>query len=727
MKPRRNRLAVSLWCALTMLGCCSAAAQSPAAQVNPACSVTTSTVMMQHMPGRAGPDHSTIQGVACDTRGHTLPGVMITAVRSGGAASTISSNGEGIFRLLRLRPGSYRLEARKDGFAPQSLPARMLKAGELLTIKISLESTTGEPVPKVGTGMPGTTGPTAEFPLPSNYATDLGNLKLPTPWPLEVVPELAPIAARPAPDRWNAPMPEWDRYNRRGEFPYVKGHWYDPFNRNILKGDKPVFGQQWFFNFTGTSLTGINVRRLPVPSGISTEQPNEEGFFGKGEQFFTGQTFILSFDLFRGDTSFRPVDFRFRVTPEINLNFLQTRERGLVNVDVRRGTNRFDAHAGLQEAFVEARIRDLSPNFDFVSVRAGIQQFVSDFRGFIFAEQQPGVRVFGNLRSNRVNYNLAYFYFLEKDTNSGLNTFNNRQQQVYIGNVFIQDFLTKGYTTEFSFHYNRDDPSVHFDENGFLVRPSPIGDVVNGHVIAHGIRAYYLGWASNGHIKRLNVNHAFYQVLGHDTFNPIAGRRVDINAQMAALELSIDKDWQRYYASVFYASGDSSSRFGPQRNGEAHGFDTIVDDTNFAGGPFSFFDQQGIPLTSTGVALTTPASLLSALRSNKLEGQANFVNPGMYVFNAGGNFKLTTNLTAFANTSYLRFVRTEPLQILLFQAPIRHSIGQDLGFGVKYRPKLSDNVIVTGGTSALFAGAGLKNLYTSKVLLSGFGSLALTF
>jgi hypothetical protein len=104
--------------------------------------------------------------------------------------------------------------------------------------------------------------------------------------------------------------------------------------------------------------------------------------------------------------------------------------------------------------------------------------------------------------------------------------------------VYIQDFFAKGYTTEFSFHYNRDDPSIHYDDNGFLVRPAPIGDVIkngvlNG-VLQHGVRAYYLGWTSNGHIGRLNVSHAFYQALGHDTLNPIAGRRVDINGRMTS-------------------------------------------------------------------------------------------------------------------------------------------------------------------------------------------------
>ena len=346
-------------------------------------------------------------------------------------------------------------------------------------------------------------------------------------------------------------MPEWRSYETQTDAPYVKGHWYDPFNRNWMKGDYPIIGQRWFFNFTGTSETGFDGRRVPTPSGLNSVDPGSGGFFGRGEQAFVGEDLRLSFDLYRGDTSFRPVDFRIRFTPEVNLNFLQTRERGVVNIDTRKGANRFDTHVGLQEAFVEAKLHDLSPNYDFVSVRAGIQQFTSDFRGFVFSEEQPGVRLFGNLRSNRLAYNLAWFHLLEKNTNSGLNTFDNRGQQVYVANLYIQDFFAKGYTTEFSFHYNQDNASVHYDDNGFLVRPAPVGAVVNGTVHPHNIGAYYLGWTGNGHIGRINVNNAFYQVLGHDDFNTIAGRHVEINARMAALELSVDRDWVRYRASVF--------------------------------------------------------------------------------------------------------------------------------------------------------------------------------
>ena len=96
---------------------------------------------------------------------------------------------------------------------------------------------------------------------------------------------------------------------------------------------------------------------------------------------------------------------------------------------------------------MEYKIHDLSPNYDFLSVRAGIQGFSSDFRGFIFVDEQPGVRIFGNLHSDRWEYNAAYFNLLEKNTNSGLNTFELRHQQVIIANFYMQDFIKPGYTT----------------------------------------------------------------------------------------------------------------------------------------------------------------------------------------------------------------------------------------------------------------------------------------
>ncbi len=86
-----------------------------------------------------------------------------------------------------------------------------------------------------------------------------------------------------------------------------------------------------------------------------------------------------------------------------------------------------------------------------------------------------------------IQYNAAYFAMLEKDTNSGLNTMQYRNQQVLIGNIYRQDFFKPGYTIQASFHYDKDDASFQYDTNHFLVRPAPIGAVK-----PHAIRSYLL-------------------------------------------------------------------------------------------------------------------------------------------------------------------------------------------------------------------------------------------
>ncbi len=63
---------------------------------------------------------------------------------------------------------------------------------------------------------------------------------------------------------------------------------------------------------------------------------------------------------------------------------LNVDELAVVNPDVRAGTSRFRQILAPEEWFVEAKLADTSPYYDFASVRAGSQFFVSDFRGFLF-------------------------------------------------------------------------------------------------------------------------------------------------------------------------------------------------------------------------------------------------------------------------------------------------------------------------------------------------------
>ena len=95
---------------------------------------------------------------------------------------------------------------------------------------------------------------------------------------------------------------------------------------------------------------------------------------------------------------------------------------------------------------------------------------------------------------------------------------------------------------------------------------------------------FYLGWTGDGHIGRLNLTDALYQVYGTDDFNGLAGHKVIIKAQMAAAELSYDFDWLRVKLSGFYASGDNDPK-----GDTGSGFDSIQDDPSFIGGPFSWY------------------------------------------------------------------------------------------------------------------------------------------
>jgi hypothetical protein len=220
----------------------------------------------------------------------------------------------------------------------------------------------------------------------------------------------------------------------------------------------------------------------------------------------------------------------------------------------------------------------------------------------------------------------------------------------------------------------------------------------------------------------LNINHAFYQVLGNVTHDQIAGRSVNINAQMAAAELSYDIDWLRPKISVFYASGDRNPT-----DGTAKGFDSILDNVNFAGSGFSFFNRQGIALTQTGAFLTNRSSLLTDLRSSKIQGQANFVNPGIIVANAGLDAELTPKLKAVANFNYLWFAATEPLQYVLHQPKVRSAIGADYSLGFIYRPLLNQNIVLSGGLAYFSPGAGFKDIQISDGQYSAFFSATLTF
>jgi len=530
----------------------------------------------------------------------------------------------------------------------------------------------------------------------------------------------------PVEDRWRIGYPEWDRYDKGqpivDDYPFEIGKKINPYNQNVLKGDYPIIGNDIFMVFTATSLTLLEGRQIPTATTPfeSTARPFTTDFFGRPNQFIAQQFEFISLDFFRGDASFKPNDWRIKVTGAFNQNYLRAEELAVVSPDVRRGLDRSRSWSIPQEWFAEYKIADISNEYDFVSVRAGSQPFTSDFRGFIFSDINRGVRLFGTANGNRDQFNLVYFDNTEKDTNTGLNTFNDRGQNVLIANYYRQDFIFPGYTVQASVHYNNDSPSILYDKNGFLVRPDPVGVAK-----PHRVETAYLGLASDGHIDRYNITSAFYWALGRDSHNPIANRAQDISAQMAALEVSYDRDWIRFRASGFWSSGD-----GDVNNRHATGFDTILDNPIFAGGEFSYWQRQNVPLF--GVNLTQRGSLVPDLRSSKTQGQANFVNPGLLILNAGFDLDLTPKLRMINNVNFLLFDKTNVLETFVFQGAIDREIGTDVSMGFEYRPFLNNNVIFVAGLNGLIPASGFKQIYDKfntdvDTLMSGFVEMTFTY
>ena len=115
-----------------------------------------------------------------------------------------------------------------------------------------------------------------------------GSERIPSIPPSEVEDRLI---FEPVPDRW-----------RIG----YKRNIIDPYNQNVLKGDYPILGQNTFFVFTGISDTLAEFHTLPVPSGISAARPDSFDFFGRNRQIIFRENLLLRFELYHGDTAFKP-------------------------------------------------------------------------------------------------------------------------------------------------------------------------------------------------------------------------------------------------------------------------------------------------------------------------------------------------------------------------------------------------------------------------------------
>ena len=535
---------------------------------------------------------------------------------------------------------------------------------------------------------------------PAGFATTAGR---PPRKPNAVSPIPRPVLADfpdmiPVPDRWRIV----------DSLGYKQDLW-DPYNRNILKADKPLH-DDWFFNLSVIADTVYEKRTVPTPVGSSSSRNNGEiDIFGGNDQSVFSQSVAAELVYYKGDTIFRPPDHEFRFIPVINYNRVELDEIQGVNANPADGRTRTDSHLGIQTAFYDRHLRNVSEHFDFDSLRVGIQPFSSDFRGFLFQDSPLGIRLFGNRHNNIFQYNLAWFRRFEKDTNSGLNDLGKplRDDDVLVANLYWQDLFVKGFTSQFSITYNRnaEGEKVYYNNNDFIERPASLG-----REQLRDYDVFYLGYSGDGHIGRMNLSTSLYYAFGKETPGVFVDADVDISAFFAAAEFSMDYDWIRPRISFLYGSGDDDPF-----DDKATGFDAIFENPQFAGADSSYWIRQAVPLVGGGrVALSGRNGILNSLRSSKDEGQSNFTNPGILLLGAGVDMDLLPELRLSLNLNDLYFDNTAVIETVRNQGGIDEHIGQDFSISLIYRPYMSQNVVLRASYSKLFAGDGFNALFPDE-------------
>lgn len=499
--------------------------------------------------------------------------------------------------------------------------------------------------------------------------------KAPTPAPAPTVsPAPPPAAPEPPPfstvatpftDRWAVPLP--------GHPAGAPRQWTNPYRPNVLKGDLPIAGDSVFLAVSASVELPLDARGSPVGPGIVTPSPADVSYLGGTPQFLGAARASVSAEIYQGASGFEPRRWGLRAA-----GVFGARQLRVASSDGLTGaTSESHSQLGLQEASGELRLVTLSPRFDYASLRAGIQPFVSDFRGFVLNDVPLGARLFGTAAGNRVQWNAGAFVLLRKDPETRVNRLERSDRELVVGNVLVRD-LPLGYRLGASYHFLRD---ADVTTTG---RP----------------QVQYAGFTGEGRLGGLGVTHAAYRAFGT---NPRVGGSADVDAWFGALELVRPREWIRYRASFLFSSGDRDAT-----DDRDQGFDAVQDLPHFAGGATGFWHRSGIALPQAGVLLKAADSLLPSLRTGKF-APSSYVNPGLLLAGVGMEMDLTPKLQARALAHYLRFHRTGALSERVGRA-IGQEIGIELGTSVRYRPLLNENVILGAGVAGLLPGSGFEDL-----------------
>lgn len=243
-------------------------------------------LQQQRIAQQKPPQTGAVEGIVRDANGkpNSSGTVLLRDLSPDGKTFKKIADANGVFRFLDVPPANYELTFEEEGYQSQPQREIHLAAGQVIDRELEIISTV-----VVGKVQPQIQPPDNPYPGVLQRLDE-------NPSSLTESPESLPpanLVFQPDPDRWTIAMPDWDRYGIGGERPYAHSRTWDPFNRNKLKGDYPIFGNRTFLNLTAVSDTFFDGRRLPTPSGETTALPWPTRLLRERPPAFRGPGFSL--------------------------------------------------------------------------------------------------------------------------------------------------------------------------------------------------------------------------------------------------------------------------------------------------------------------------------------------------------------------------------------------------------------------------------------------------
>ena len=272
----------------------------------------------------------------------------------------------------------------------------------------------------------------------------------------------------PLEDRWRVGFPEWDRYGKGhppvDDYPYVPGHWWDPYNQNVLKGDYPIIGQNTFLAITAQSSTLTEYHQVPIADHAVREHRSCRGRTRSSAGRISScylQYFALSFDLFHGDARVSTAGLAHQGYADLELQL------------PRRPANSASSAPTCCTVWIAAdrswhwRNGSSRPSLP-TSGRTTISSRSAPARSHLPATSAASSSATRTGRCacsappipTAINSTSPISTSSRRTPTAMLNTFDNRSQQIVIANYYIQDFIFPGYTAEFSVHLQPRQPNA---------------------------------------------------------------------------------------------------------------------------------------------------------------------------------------------------------------------------------------------------------------------------